>query len=130
MGKIFVTSDPDEDVHEEMSYDPISRKIGFRYTQKGLKNILDHNREEDANWGKSNPFKYALKHNWVKMASVPNAVLQMWSGEWGIPWSHEDFWPKVTARLNNSEWGKVRTAPGEVGVVREKIVIGWKPKSK
>lgn len=50
---------------------------------------------------------------WVKVAEIPNVLIDQWHAQ-GINFYDANDWPIIRKLLNDSEWSKLRTAPGRL----------------
>lgn len=50
---------------------------------------------------------------WVKVAEIPNILIDQWHAQ-GLNFYDPNDWPIVRMLLNDSEWSKLRTAPGRL----------------
>ena len=95
----------------EDHYDAATDTLVVR-TSQDVGPILDKNAEL-ANAGLSGQDGY-FKTRWMRrVASIPNIIVHKWLQE-GINIYDENDWPKVKARLNSSEWSRLRTASGRL----------------
>ena len=109
----------------EFGFNEADNMVGLRTHSLVTKEILAANREENANWGKSSPWKHALKHNWVKVSSVDNVILDEWAKEWGINMGSKEFTQRWIMRVNDPSYAGFRTAPGKLGNGKsEPIIVG------
>ena len=107
-----------------MTQDRSTGKVYLRTVgQMGLKAIRARNRESDADWGKRRVGKDGQMYTRVK--AIPNCLIEDWSAEWDMEMRHPDFWTKVLARANSSEWSGCTTAPGTFNNLQEKIQVGY-----
>ena len=51
------------------------------------------------------------KRQWVRVASIPNTVLEQWMQQ-GLNFYDPNDWPIIKRLLNDREFDKFRTAPG------------------
>jgi hypothetical protein len=51
------------------------------------------------------------KRHWVKIASIPNILIDQWHRE-GIRFADPNCWPEIKKRLNDNDYLSLRTAPG------------------
>lgn len=73
--------------------------------------ILDHNHKlATQNDG------YTPSHDMRRVASVPFIVLYQWAQEEGWPDPMQPPADAFMRKLNCSDWSKLRTAPGQVGI--------------
>ncbi len=109
-----ILSDPGDSIRRGIRMTDSGRgTIEFR-SEQDCTDILEINqafRNQDNSSG-------SLWHgkDWVRVAQIPFIVLDKWAQEEDINflrWNEEDK-AKIMRRLNDSEWSKLRTAPGKI----------------
>lgn len=93
--------------------DASEERIYTETIQPNLQDVLDANTA----WRNAERFSSRLTHSdYVKVASVPFFVLQEWWTKYRInPFAQDpETQAKIAKLLNDSEWNKVRTAPGRI----------------
>lgn len=76
-------------------------------TRQDVEPILDENKRRQ-NAGDGFTPSRDMRH----VATIPNVVLQLWKDQYGLDFMNRDHWKDIRAKLNDSDWRWLRTAPG------------------
>lgn len=97
------------------------RRRVFRDVQDGREKIVIHQVQDVSEIKKINDMtriangsgtsSFWKQRQWVKIASIPNVVIDQWAQQ-GIHFADPNDWPKIKQMLNSSDWLHLRTAPG------------------
>ena len=97
-----------------VKFDPSEGKVVFEASQPNIQDCIDLN----VAWRNADRSTTSLWNGgeYVKVASIPLVLLEKWRNEEGIDflrWNDDDK-ARVMQKLNDGNYGKLRTAPGSI----------------
>lgn len=76
-------------------------------TRQDVEPILDNNKRQQNDGDGFTPSR-----DMRKVGTIPLVVLQLWKDTEGLDWMNKNHAKAIRAKLNDSDWRWLRTAPG------------------